>query len=423
MFRHSTLAQAIVATAVMLFFCSMGVATRASGRRAPAGFRVLRSSEIPAEERNAIALRLGAQISKFSHTSFSVHGRPFQMNLIRCPDSSEAAKIYKSVLPMKEHPAFCIIVDNLVVEFIGDDHNLATLAAFELGFKPRPKQATYKISFRAAPVKKVDYTSWKKLSNMFASASNDANNLALQSRVEMLAGSFRFGNEMILRMLAPARAAPSYSFEPKPSKATPLAGGDLRRYTFRDLPREVNIPVVSLTATIHTAQDPVTPTTRKAGPELLEATEFWPSDDPEVIALAAEITADCNTPQEKTDAILKWLLPGENISFAESITSARYGVKKVLSQKFGQAWDFSDCFVTLARASKVPCRQVGGWFFSQSSHVWAEVLYENSGWQQVEPTGGGIRGCGIYHIPYITSEDGSISIVYLSKPEVEFLEN
>jgi len=423
MFRYSTLAQAIAATAVMLFGSSVGLATRTPARRAPAGFRVLRSSEASAEERNAMAIRLGGQISKFSHTSFSVHGRPLQMNVIRCPNSTEAAKIHKSVLPMKEHPAFCIIVDNLVVEFISDDRNLATLATFELGFKPRPKQATYKISFRAAPVEKADYTSWKKLSNVFASARVDANNLAIRSRVEMLAGSFRFGNEIIFRTSATAQAVPSYSFEPNAAKTTALTGGDFTRYTFRDLPKEVNIPVVSVAATIHTAQDPITPTSRKTGPELLAATEHWPSDDPEITALAALITANCNSVQEKTNAILKWLVPGENIRFTKSVASARYGVKEVLSQKFGQAWDFSDFFITLARASKVPCRQVGGWFYSQSTHVWAEVLYEGSGWEQVEPTGGGIVKCGIYHIPYTTSEDGSMSFMYLSKPKVEFLEN
>jgi len=423
MFRHSILAQAIAATVVMLLCPSVGVATRTPARRAPAGFKVLRSSEVSAEQRNAIAIKLGGRISKFSNTSFSVHGQPLQMNLIRCPNSTEAAKIHKSVLAMKKHPAFCIIDDNLVVEFIGTDHNLATLAAFELGFKPRPKQATYKISFRAAPVEKADYTSWKKLSNAFATASHDANNLALQSRAEMLAGSFRFGNEMIFRTPAPARAVPSYSFEPNPAKTTAMAGGDFTRYTFRDLPREVNIPVVSVAATIHTAENAITPTSRKTGPELLAPTQHWPSDDPEITALAALITANCNSPQEKTDAILKWLVPGENIRFSESFASARYGVKKVLSQRFGQAWDFSDFFITLARASEVPSRQVGGWFYSQSAHVWAEVLYEGSGWQQVEPTGGGIVKCGIYHIPYITSEDGSMSFMYLSKPKVEFSEN
>jgi hypothetical protein len=47
---------------------------------------------------------------------------------------------------------------------------------------------------------------------------------------------------------------------------------------------------------------------------------------------------------------------------------------------------------------------------------------EGKGWQQVDPTGGGILNCGIYHIPYFTSEDGELPIVYLGTPEIKVLE-
>jgi len=422
MFRHSLLAQAILAIVIMLPCPSVGLAARTPARRAPAGFKVLRSTDASENQRNAMAERLGAKITDLSNTSFLVNGQPLQMNLIRCPSSAEAAKVHKSAAATKTHPAFCILADNTVVEFVCDDPGLATLAAFELGFKPKPDRATYKISFRVAPVEKTDYTAWKNLSNMFASANRDPNNLAFKSRIEMLLGGFRFGNDLVFRTAGDVQTAPSYSFEPKPAKITPLAGGETTQYTFQDLPREVNIPVVSLNATIHTSENPLTPTSRKAGPELLSPTEYWPSD-PEIIKLAAQITANCNTPQQKTDAILKWLLPGRNITFTESLTSARSGVKNVLSQKFGQAWDFSDCFVTLARASKIPSRQVCGWFFSQNAHVWAEVLYEGAGWKQVDPTAGGAIECGIYHIPYTTSEDDSMSILYLSRPQITIIDN
>ena len=423
MFRHSLLAQAILAIVIMLPCPSVGLAARTPARRAPAGFKVLRSTDASENQRNAMAERLGAKITDLSNTSFLVNGQPLQMNLIRCPSSAEAAKVHKSAAATKTHPAFCILADNTVVEFVCDDPGLATLAAFELGFKPKPDRATYKISFRVAPVEKTDYTAWKNFSNMFASANRDPNNLAFKSRIEMLLGGFRFGNDLVFRTAGDVQTAPSYSFEPKPAKITPLAGGETTQYTFQDLTREVNIPVVSLNATIHTSENPLTPTSRKAGPELLSPTEYWPSDDPEIIKLAAQITANCNTPQQKTDAILKWLLPGRNITFTESLTSARSGVKNVLSQKFGQAWDFSDCFVTLARASKIPSRQVCGWFFSQNAHVWAEVLYEGAGWKQVDPTAGGAIECGIYHIPYTTSEDDSMSILYLSRPQITIIDN
>jgi hypothetical protein len=69
----------------------------------------------------------------------------------------------------------------------------------------------------------------------------------------------------------------------------------------------------------------------------------------------------------------------------------------------------------------VPCRQVGGWLFGTSGHIWAEVLFEGAGWKQVDATGGGAIACGIYHIPYFTTETGAMPILYLSMPEITIL--
>ena len=64
---------------------------------------------------------------------------------------------------------------------------------------------------------------------------------------------------------------------------------------------------------------------------------------------------------------------------------------------------------------------MAGWLYGADGHIWAEVLFEDKGWQQVDPTGGSVLEYGIYHIGYLTSEDGGISIVYLSKPKIELL--
>jgi transglutaminase-like putative cysteine protease len=116
-------------------------------------------------------------------------------------------------------------------------------------------------------------------------------------------------------------------------------------------------------------------------------------------------------------AILNWLKPGQNIKYAGK-TGSRWGTKQVLEQRFGHCWDFSDCFVTLARAAGVPCRQLAGWFYGKSGHVWAEYYREGAGWQQVDPTGG---TCGLKHIAYFCTENGEMPIVYLSMPKIELL--
>jgi len=96
-------------------------------------------------------------------------------------------------------------------------------------------------------------------------------------------------------------------------------------------------------------------------------------------------------------------------------------VKKVLEQGYGHCWDSADCFVTFCRAVGIPARQIGGWLYGSCGHGWAEVLLEGRGWQQVDPTGGGKIACGIYHIPYFTTENGEMPILYVAMPQIEVL--
>lgn len=71
------------------------------------------------------------------------------------------------------------------------------------------------------------------------------------------------------------------------------------------------------------------------------------------------------------------------------------------------------------RAAGVPSRQVAGWLYGSSGHVWAEYHEKGKGWRQVDATGGGLLPCGIYHIPYFTTEDGEMPILYVSMPKIE----
>ena len=43
--------------------------------------------------------------------------------------------------------------------------------------------------------------------------------------------------------------------------------------------------------------------------------------------------------------------------------------------------------------------------------------------QQVDPTGGGTLRCGIYHIPWFTTEDGEMPILYTAMPRVDIVEH
>ena len=421
MFRHAT-ALVIAATIAAAVTHDAAPAAEQPFKKLPPGWKVVESFVAAPDQVAVIARNLGGSITRLSNTILSADERRIQVNIIECPTAEDAAVIHKAVLKTKGHPAFCLKIGTKVVEFVGDETALAVKAAFELGFRPKPQRALYKIAFEAAPLEGGDYMSWNRLFNLLLAIGRNPNDGATGSEIATLSRSFRFGSKVALRTQKAAEGRPVYRFKPPASAAEALDSGDITYYSFTNLPGKMGIPCLSIEATVATCENPETPTVRGRDEQLVKPTEFWPSDDPAVVALALKITAGCRNDREKVAALLKWLRPGGNIRFGGPVIGSRYGVKKTLQQKYGQCWDFSDCFVTFCRALKIPSRQVAGWLYAGPGHIWAEVLLENRTWLQVDPTGGGVLNCGIYHIPYITSEDGKMPILYLSLPSIELIE-
>lgn len=113
-------------------------------KKIPAGWRVENSFVVSRTQAAAIAKKLGGRIRNLSNTIFSVDGKQFQVNVIECVTPAGAEKIYKGILKMKGDPAFCLLLDNSVVEFVGDDVELAKKAVYELGIKPGAGEAKQK---------------------------------------------------------------------------------------------------------------------------------------------------------------------------------------------------------------------------------------------------------------------------------------
>jgi hypothetical protein len=154
---------------------------------------------VPKDQTDAIADKLGGRIKKLSNTFLSVHGKSFQVNTIECMTLEEAEKIRKTILGMKGHPAFCLRQDNLAVEFVGDDVSLAIKGGYELGFRPKPNEVRYRISFDAAPIEKGDFMSWNRLFNLFSEANASPNDEKLRLQIAELSKRFQFSNEIELR--------------------------------------------------------------------------------------------------------------------------------------------------------------------------------------------------------------------------------
>ena len=386
----------------------------------PAGCVVTKSEEITGDQLEAIGGRLGAPLKSLSNTYLLVHGKPIQVNVLEASTEAEAAAVFETISAMKTDPAFCLLVGRRVIEFVGADVATAIKTTYEVGFVEKPTQVRYRITAHASTIETADYMAFNELFNVFLATDTASPSAEAVARIEELSEGFTFGRSLVLRAQGSAGGASAYRFTPEPTVAEDLPNGRVV-YSFDQPPEVLGVPYVTMTATITCNAAGLTPATRGGDASLLSATPHWPVDDPDVVAQAATITAGRDTPQEKVQAILEWLGPGTNIDYG-GVTGSRWGVKKVLSQEYGHCWDFSDCFVTLARAAGIPSRQVGGWLYGVSGHIWAEVLIEGAGWQQVDPTGGGRLDCGIYHIPYFTTETGDMPILYLSMPQIEILD-
>ena len=391
----------------------------------PAGWTITESHVIPDDQTAAIGRKLGVGITKLSNTYLSAQGKPIQANIMEATTDADAAKLYEAILRMKNgNSAFCLRKGLRVVEYVvnGNDNAagtaLATKTSYELGFVPKPKQVSYHVSARLAAVDKADYMALTKLFNLFLGMNADAPGKESLAELEAATRLFRFGQSVTMRSPTVGKPESAYAFKPAPESEKD--NGETITYSFAKLPEMHGVPYVAAELDITTNEDGLTPSTRKADAALLAATEFWPARDPEITQLAGTITTGKTTRESKVQAILAWLQPGRNIKYGGPVVGSLYGVKQVLKQKYGRCWDFSDCFVTLCRASGIPCRQVAGWLYGSEGHVWAEVLVEGKGWQQFDATGG---RCGIYYIPYFATDTGDMPILYLAMPEIRIKEN
>ncbi len=103
----------------------------------PEGWKVLESFIVNANQTTAIARKLGGRISKLSNTVFSVDGQRVQINVFECAAAADADTVHKAVLDTKGHPAYCLRLGNVLVEFVGEfDVEFARRLARELELGP-----------------------------------------------------------------------------------------------------------------------------------------------------------------------------------------------------------------------------------------------------------------------------------------------
>ena len=384
----------------------------------PAGVVEQSSHTATDAQRSSISTRLGGTITALTNSHLVVHGSPIQVNLIRTIDADAAEAVHGSLLAIKREP-FCLRRGLMIIEYVGPDIDeaLAIKTSYELGYLPKPSRLRYRVIARLATIETADYMACNPLFNLFLADSARPGGPAA-GEIRKLAAGFRFSRSLSLRAASLAPTATNYEFEPSAGERS--ADGHRLVVSFPRTPARHGVPFVTATIEITVDNTGLADSDVAPGPRLTAATAAWPSDSSDIKALTHRITQGRMTNKDKADAILDWLAPGKNIRYSGR-SGSRWGTLKVIHQKSGHCWDFSDCFVTLCRAADVPARQVAGWLYGSSGHVWAEYYTDQQRWQQVDPTGGGRLACGIYHIPYFTSEDGEMPIVYLAMPTIEVI--
>ncbi|MGB0578937.1 MAG: transglutaminase-like domain-containing protein [Limisphaerales bacterium] len=362
----------------------------------PAGWKQLNTTSVPAIQLAGLSRRLGGRLTAAKNIHYNVRGAELKLIELTCHTERDAKVVHATMARFKKGERF-LKRDGKKISEISSRSNRASIEATHV-FQFQPIEVTYRVEFDAVPINGGDYMKWNQLFNAFL-LHNRKPTPDTEKRIAALARSFRKGDDIKLRRHGQGK---------KPSEVVTQPGSPAIR---------AGLPITAIIATIHSQTLGFTPA--EGDGEYTDQTAHWPVDDPAIRKLAEAITQDLADPDRKVQAILKWFLDRENIRYDGKIKGSRYGVDKVIEQKFGHCWDYSDVFVTLCRASGVPARQVLGWHAYMQGHVWAEILKPGQGWIPVDPTSG--MACGSEYIPIMTTTDGEIPLVYASMPKISVI--
>ena len=376
----------------------------------PRGWKLTQSDSVPRSQTKAIGQKFNIELTSLSNSRVNDGKGELQINVARCATVNDAKTLYAAFLKLHTDPRDCIHDGKVVYEFVprsGDVSSLYAKARYELGMQP--KSVRYTIVFDAALIKSGDYTQWNKLFNLFLQKSAGR---SVDGEISKLAKDFEFTNSLLLNK---SGAGVTQSFW-KPTQSVSLSaaecGGDAARLTFKKLKRQNDIPLITIHGIVTSTTRSNAKSDRKNDKSLLQSTKFWPVENAKIKQLADKILSGSKSDAERVEALLAWF--GSGMQF-KGETGSRHGVEKVVTQKFGHCWDYSDLFVTLCRSAGIPARQVFGWLYESQGHVWCEVLIDGT-WQQFDPTTG--TYCGSDYVPIVLSEDGRMPLVYASSVKV-----
>ena len=121
--------------------------------------------------------------------------------------------------------------------------------------------------------------------------------------------------------------------------------------------------------------------------ENLEETVELPVKHPEVVRLTKEVIGDETDPKKK----VQLLIPFVSNYIEDSYTSNAFSVLQILQSRKGDCTEHSMLFATMARAARIPSREVSGFIYmgddtkAFGAHAWNEVVLDGN-WVPVDAT-------------------------------------
>ena len=382
--------------AVLHFAGSAAVAGDASDRAAVAEpLLAAAPPSIAVESSRRVATAAGGPA--VTESVLRVHGRRLRMT-VTGDATGDAPPTDRDGSPFSHR------VGRRVVEFRAADAEplppeAARVAAWELGFAPKPESIDYRVGLRLVLVDEAEPDACRPLSRALQALADGDESAA--EEVDRLAWSVECGNTLRLRGRAFENA--EHFPSPHPLGAVNVGPGsrEATKYRFAETPEVRGLPVVDLSVEL-TVDDAGFREAPAASPAALATTETFPAGDPGVIRRAGSIAGSAESDAAKVAAILA--------SLQDRDDPAAVAVE----------------FVTLARAAGVPARLVAGVLYGAGEHVWAEwhraaAGDRPAGWQQVDPSLPG-GAAGLYHIPIFTSEAGEPPAVHAARPRPEIID-
>ena len=87
----------------------------------PSGWTIKESLILDSRQTADIGKKLGGiNISQISNTHLLIDGKQLQLNILVAKNAEDAAKVHGAISRSKGDPAFCLINDTKVYEYVGD---------------------------------------------------------------------------------------------------------------------------------------------------------------------------------------------------------------------------------------------------------------------------------------------------------------